>query len=483
MSNIIEADLTQAKKYIEENPECHKGFLAAAKACEKLLDRKSAAAYYTLMQGKKGVTTADMHEFYNLNINILRQWLINKGATLDNVKLEYYDVDYRGMCVSRSIKKDNNVMEIPASCIISLEESKTRGYNLRLLDLGIKYNSPHTVLAIELLEIKHDPENEFNYYINCIPKYFDNVPINWDNKKLQNLKGSFAGVKVVQKIFFLLEEYENIKKVFPEFPYSFEDFKWARTAVITRTYAVEREINGVSVKDSIMAPFADMANHSIPPNTHWFFDKTTDKFVVNAKSTISSGEVLYESYGQKCNYRFFINYGFTVAKNPDEEVAICLNPLIHNILSQNIYKNSPEALNFINTSQEIFQIGYNMHSETFKAMMDTAKAKCDAILQQHGKKTTPFDIHNFIVAFMQRTLSEFDTTLQEDLDMLKKYDLGFDMRNCVIQRIGEKKLLHYYITYFTEINCLLLIKDAKEQKRALKKLDKKLAKYKSGHII
>ena len=38
--------------------------------------------------------------------------------------------------------------------------------------------------------------------------------------------------------------------------------------------------------------------------------------------TIPRGEQVYDSYGRKCNSRFFVNYGFTLEDNDDNEVVI-----------------------------------------------------------------------------------------------------------------------------------------------------------------
>jgi histone-lysine N-methyltransferase SETD3 len=469
-----------AENCIALYPQWYKGYYRAAKAAEGLLDRNRAQEYYNQMicyiDLNSSQYSIEKNDSFNMDINILKEWLISNGAAIDKTKIEYYDVDYRGMCIDKPVKKDENIMQIPFDCVISLEDSKTRSYNKKLLGLGAKYNSPHTFLALELLDIKYDPSSKFRYYLSCLPKYFGNVPINFNEEKLRCLEGSFALIKIAQKKQFLLEEYNHILSLLPEFPYSYEDFVWARTCVITRVYAVERDIDGIPVKDTLLVPFADMANHVIPANTHWFFDKPMNMFIVKAAKYLANGDNLFESYGQKCNYRYFVNYGFTVEKNPFEEVAIVMNPMLSTVISQKMYLGNQQIMNFINVSTEIFQIGYDMNSEQFQKLVKFAQDKCAELLKQSDRKPTQEAVFSLISGFMQRALEGFDTTLAEDLNILKTHDLGFDIKNCIVQRIGEKKLLHHYINYFADLLKLEDIKSPKEQKKFIKKMDKK---YKS----
>lgn len=468
--------LSSAEKCISSNPEWYKGYYRAAKACEGLLDAEKAREYYAYMNTKVqgDLPKKELNDSCNVDVNIMREWLLNNGASLGDTKIEYYDVDYRGMYVDKQVKVGSNIMSIPIKCIMSLEEGKTRGINQQLLKLGAKYNSPHTHMALNLLDAKYDPNSIYKYNIACLPKYFGNVPINFDKEKLQNLEGSFALVKIAQKIHFLKAEYQAIVLLMPDFKYTYEDFVWARTCIITRVYAVERIFNKALIKDTVLVPFADMANHEMVPNTHWFFDQSRDSFVINAAKHLSAGDNLFESYGKKCNYRYFVNYGFTMSNNMEDEVAIILNPIILSLISEKMYFENAAILNFINSSNEIFQIGYDKNSEQFKSMMACAEKKCIELLRLPvGQKPPSEQVYDFITGFMRRTLDGFDTSLEEDEQMLRSYDLGFDIRNCVIQRMGEKKLLHHYIKYFEDLISLEKISSAKDKKKFIKKMEKK----------
>jgi len=477
LTRDFDNSLLNANKCIELNESWYKGYYRAAKACEGLLNKELALEFYHKMRqcDLKTATQYEQNEYHNIDISILREWLQNEGAIINNIKIEFYDIDYRGMCIDKTVKNNEVIIQIPMNCIISLEESKTRSYNKKLIDLEAKYNSPHTYLALELLDIKYTEGHKFQYITNCLPKYFDNVPIHFNEDKLKYLEGSFALVKIAQKKFYLEEEYNHIKNLLPEFPYSYEDFVWARTAIITRVYAAERTLHGVPVKDTVMVPFADMANHRIPPNTHWYYDKKKDSFIVHATKYLTNGENIFESYGQKCNYRYFVNYGFTIDKNPFEEVVIITNPMISSIISTKIYINNNNILRVINNCSETFQIGYDTKSEAMKNFIECTKYKCDEIYKKENKnKTATFEeVYTFIVLLLNKSLNEFKTSTEEDENILKNQDLSFDIRNCIVQRLSEKRLLKYLIKYFSDLVKLEQIKDEKDKKKFMKKMDHK----------
>ena len=86
--------------------------------------------------------------------------------------------------------------------------------------------------------------------------------------------------------------------------------------------AVSSRIFGIKVngkKTDCFCPFADMLNHRRPRQTQWFYSDEQESFVIQAIEDINAGDEIYDSYGKKCNSRFFLNYGFIVEKNENNE--------------------------------------------------------------------------------------------------------------------------------------------------------------------
>lgn len=75
-------------------------------------------------------------------------------------------------------------------------------------------------------------------------------------------------------------------------------------------------------KTDAFVPFADMLNHRRPKQTSWAYDQEKGGFLIEAIEDVFRGEQVYDSYGKKCNSRFFMNYGFIVDANDGNEVAV-----------------------------------------------------------------------------------------------------------------------------------------------------------------
>ena len=78
-------------------------------------------------------------------------------------------------------------------------------------------------------------------------------------------------------------------------------------------------------KTDALVPFADLLNHRRPRQTQWFFDDEKDAFIVQAVEDINIGQEIFDSYGKKTNYRFLLNYGFTLENNDMGEYPLTIN--------------------------------------------------------------------------------------------------------------------------------------------------------------
>jgi histone-lysine N-methyltransferase SETD3 len=462
-----------------------------AKAYEGLQEYELMCSAYENMinllpESEQIKTLTHMQDYYNKDINYMRQWIITSGGVINNVNIEYYDVDYRGMKISSPVKPTEPIIQIPWSCIISLNDSiKHNPYNKKIVEAGLKLNSNHSYIALELLYIKQNPENPKNNYVRCLPKYFDNVPINFTIEELLKLEGSYSLVKILQKLFILQLEYQQINNILDN-AFSFTDFVWARTAVITRVYAVKK--NGEA--DTVLVPFADMANHETPPNTKWDFNDKLQMFIVESEKYLKYGDILYETYGYKCNYRYFVNYGFTVPNNKDEEVSIIFNFLyneqiknyinsileypnknitIRELFIEKIYNTtSKETIHFLLTEPMVYQIGYT-YNDVIKKMFKDFRNNKDMSIE------TELIIHQIIFRLASEMLSNFITTKEEDETLLKQYDYNFNLRNTLIMRISEKSVLDFWITLSSHI--IEILQSPKLDSKSFKKLNKKMGKY------
>lgn len=108
-------------------------------------------------------------------------------------------------------------------------------------------------------------------------------------------------------------DYENICEVYPDFTKfcDFQMFCYLRYIVSSRVFGFW--VN--DKKEGGLVPLADMLNHSTNRHVNWSFEDSHNGFVIKSIVDIPENSELYDSYGLKCNSRFFLNYGFIQADN------------------------------------------------------------------------------------------------------------------------------------------------------------------------
>jgi histone-lysine N-methyltransferase SETD3 len=277
------------------------------------------------------------------NQDKLLEWLKLGKSAFNKVSLKEVEPEYRVIMAEQTIDKDKIVIQIPLTHIITTEKAKmnpifkvaeepTLNDNCKIdtSDVSVEQKSEvvvklidvrsnHTYLAVHLLNEKRNPDSFWQPYIKSLPQTYSNMPINFNDKELSYLKGSFTLDKITQFHNDLKLEYENLLRQKPELSewLTYKDWVWAKVVVITRVFSLL--IKGVKTEG--LVPLVDMCNHSLKSETTWRFEDSLDSFVLCAKEKIWSGNEIYDSYGRKCNSRFFVNYGFTLPNNQEDNRA------------------------------------------------------------------------------------------------------------------------------------------------------------------
>ena len=238
----------------------------------------------------------------------------------------------------------------------------------------------------------------------------------------------------------------------------FLEFMWARMCVCSRNFGLV--INGI--RTAALVPFADMLNHYRPRESKWQFDDTLQGFTITAVQKIHVGAQVYDSYGQKCNHRFLLNYGFSVENNvePDgfcpNEVAILLA----------LRKNDPLYNHkFALTREQCFPsrrvrvcVGDNENSRLMFAMLRIIEAdqqEIDLFLDSSRSirdAQIPRTIHNELKALQHLSqicdeyLRNYPSSFEEDVNRLSSPSVEpfSNERHAIIQVKGEKQVLLFY---------------------------------------
>jgi len=491
----FESALKDADKAIELKSDWAKGFLRRGTALEGLLQYPEAFEAYNkglqLDPNDKNLqkALADLNKLLDeLKINEKQlmsaqnpegdkfegmvKWLKDGGAKFPMLYMQYYSADYRGVHCLCKVPANQIVLYIPFDHIMTSEVAKESDIGKKIIDSGVELRSKHSYLAAYLCQEKAKGRDSYWWpYMNILPEKYRNMPIFFTPEELNWLKGSFTLDKIHDRIDSLRREYENIKRAVPEFGrYTHWEFVWARLVVITRIFGLV--IKGK--KTDGLVPYADMLNHKRPNedesgDTKWTFDDDLYGFTITSLRTIPRAEQVYDSYGRKCNSRFFVNYGFTLEDNDDNEVVIRVA----------LPKNDPHFAMKIQmlggreaSGNREFQVPANYREKKTKELfsflrfvhardeelmtlppdgLKAKKAEDDYEDREAIDEIEPMSIRNEIGVLKQlkfaceAVMAGFETTLEWDEEYLKTPDLDWNIRNCLVMRMGEKRVLKFFM--------------------------------------
>ncbi len=224
-----------------------------------------------------------------------------------------HESEMRGVHAKQDIPPNTICVSIPKKCLITVEMGQATKIGQIILKSDLDLDAPkHIFLMIFLLYDRkvNGDHSFFKPYYDILPKTLHNIPIFWTDDELEYLQGSYLLVQIQDRIDAITEDYYSICEVAPDFANiaTLEEFKWARMCVCSRNFGLQ--IDGH--RTSALVPHADMLNHHRPRETKWTYDDDLEAFTITTLQRIPRGAQVYDSYGQKCNHRFLLNYGFAV---------------------------------------------------------------------------------------------------------------------------------------------------------------------------
>lgn len=413
-----------------------------------------------------------------VKFNNLVTWLLQGGSIFPRLQMRFYSEDYRGVHSTSFIHKDDLILFIPKSHIITLEMAKASPIGAKMVEADLDLLSPkHSYLSTFILQEKQKPCSFWQPYLEILPQKFRNFPIFFTEEEKEWLKGSPFLDQVNEKIDDIQVDYNTICAAVPEYSqFSVEEFSKIRMAVSSRIFGMQ--IDGV--KTDGFVPYADMLNHRRPRQTSWNYDQEKGGFVIDALEDIARGEEVLDSYGKKCNSRFLLNYGFINRNNDANEYPfkVLLN-------EDDELFNTKKTL--IGASVQTFRLQADLTEQVFEEFLGVMrfaelddKAAIPQLLQDcqdekstfKASKVPPLNLKNE-KKVMQRLrllavqgLARYPTSLEQDREILKT-GLTENERNCTLMRVGEKEILTYFLDFSDTVLSLIDL-PLKELKKSIK---------------
>ncbi len=432
-------------------------------------------------------------------------WMKSLGAQFPKIELKYFRPHYRGIVATDTISKGDIIISVPKEGMITLRMAKQTMIGKKILDHGTSLIYPNnSLLSTYVLLEKANPKTSWAHLLEALPKSVSNFPIFFTKEEKALLTGSqFLRIAIEpffccrsgscrknEKMIAAIEElrkdmekdYNRICGVAPEFAKvaSLEDFMKTRALVNSRIFGTR--IDGEE-NDSIV-PYADMFNYKYKSDmTHWTYSAELKAFVVRAKDTIKPGEEIFVYYGNKPNSNFLQFYGFVIENNDNDEVTldVSIDPKdpLKELKADMLEKESgpkkfklnekTEDDKFAHLMSYLRFIGFEGSADSLKKVPTFFRVFLSSLLltpiqvrasySKDGKSEPlfkalsipPLSKENeekalsFLKRLCEENLAKFPETLEHDMELLKKGQLTYNERNCIILRAGEKRVYRFYI--------------------------------------
>ncbi len=375
-------------------------------------------------------------------VDRLVAWMKAGRCDLSRVMIKNVAGKGRGIYAAKRLVPNKSIIYIPRDYMMTTVLARASDIGQAMIKSGVDLQSTHSLLAAYMLQEKRNHFSFWQPYLASQPDNFDNVPLFFDEETFRYLKGSTVAERILNRRHAIVTEYNEIAQATPVFrAFSYNEFLWARTALTTRCFGVTID----DCSETAMIPFIDMFNHARHPGTHW--GGRLGGLDVTAMDYFSAGDALPISYGEKSTNRFLASYGFLGDDKETDECSItaCVDS------ADTLYHPKCHLV----SSSEEFALRY-AYDDAFKNCLAYLRFVVQDCLVDEETRPSFMAIDNEVKALQKlikhakQSLACYDTSLSDDLAMLKQPFDDDNVRCCVAIRAREKAVLYKVIDFAQE---------------------------------
>lgn len=239
--------------------------------------------------------------------------LKNKLGIKDSIKL--FDRANRGIYSDKPIEKNHVIIRIKSKYLLEFQRIE----HLYPID-GI--DNINSIVAFHLTRLFYEQDEFWSCYIDLLPQDISEFILFWNEQDLSLISNTSVEVDLQKHIesidndftlIYLFNKQNNVVSydiVSDDNLYS----TWLRFRLLVGSRIFGYSKHGESISGII--PYIDMINHSIEPNTTWYYDNLSESFVLVSTKLIPPGNEIVDDYGVSNNLELLLYYGFTIKQNP-----------------------------------------------------------------------------------------------------------------------------------------------------------------------
>ena len=379
-------------------------------------------------------------------ISGLLHWLAKKGARLPALAIRHHEDGQRSACARAHIPAGARILEVPRRLFLSEELAKESEQGQRIAEAGVELLEEQSWLAAFLLQEKHAAVSFWAPFLVTLPESLHHLPFFFTPEQLALLEGSSAQRRLEVQRRSILLDYEHLCQRVPGFErFGLPEFSWARLTVLTRVFRLTIE----GKRTRALVPVADLFDHQRPSEARWTYDDARKSFTLTALKDLRPGDPIRVSYGRKGNTDLFVTYGFCLEENEDDtaDVVVPAVPPEHPLARE------AQALQ---GKDKAFRIPARYDAEETRRLFSFLRLACAREGEQPGAvaepltpgEVAPVSVRNeaavlrALASACEEALRRFETTLEQDEELLRSPGLTGTGRTCLLLRRGEKRVLH-----------------------------------------
>ncbi|XP_048578650.1 actin-histidine N-methyltransferase isoform X2 [Nematostella vectensis] len=400
------------------------------------------------------------------HIEEFTQWFKANGGTAEHVEIHDFGDQGLGLRATADLQENQVFVAVPEKLLMSVVTAKKSSLGpLISREHGLR-SMPHVVLALHVLCERLHEDSTWAPYLNILPRSYSTC-LYFSPDDMMALQGSPSMGEALKQFRGIVKQYVNffrLVQINPEASrlplknsFTFDDFRWAVSTVMTRQNDVK-----VSSNETVKAliPMWDMCNHCNGPFTTGFDDSTKEVKSLAFKPT-RAGDQVFIFYGRRNNADRLFHNGFVYTEAEEDWVNIQLgvskNDRLYAMKAQILamvgldasgrsYRvlRGPEP---ISPELRIFLRVFSMNTGELKPYLFNPEGlpvtplaelcKAEFTLSEENE----LKLWSFFHTRLQLILGQYKTTKQEDEALLSRDDNTLHTRNCIRLRMSERDIL------------------------------------------
>ncbi|KAK5885867.1 hypothetical protein CesoFtcFv8_016963 [Champsocephalus esox] len=394
----------------------------------------------------------------------LMSWAQESGASCGGFTVANFGTEGYGLRATRDIKAEELFLWIPRKMLMTVESAQNSVMGPLYCQDRILQAMGNVTLAFHLLCERANSDSFWLPYIRSLPQEYD-TPLFYQQDEVQLLLGTQAVQDVLSQYKNTARQYAYFYKLVQTHPaasklplkdsFTFDDYRWAVSSVMTRQNQIPTEDGGRITLALI--PLWDMCNHTNGLITTGY-NLEDDRCECVALQDYKENEQIYIFYGTRSNAEFVIHNGFFFQDNAHDRVKIKLGVS----KSERLYAMKAEVLARAGIPAScVFAVHCNeppisAQLLAFLRVFCMTEQELKDYLLGDGAVNKIFTLGNsefpvsweneikmwtFLETRAALLLKTYKTTSQEDSSILEKADLSLNCRVAVQLSLAEKRIL------------------------------------------